>query len=263
MLRTSNVLHKAIVGNHMAKTINDELLGNKMSLLGGDFLLAKSLNEIALLRNDYVQELMSSSLRDMTESQFLGLRDNDNNPLPSKPNDVQNDIDVPECFTTIPIDSSIFLGNMKSEWILRKVLDSGHLLARACQSALLFSVEDDSITNLGYRIGRNYALFEHAHNDLKLFNEGEFSLLSAPVMLHLEGDPKFYVNIEKGLKNVNDIDYNYIRDVVMTNGYGIRRTKELKNIFHRNVLNSIDEFPNSDAKNSLIDIMVAINNVNL
>lgn len=262
MLRTSNILHKAIIGSHVKR--NEEIVfGNKMSLLGGDYLLAKSFKEIALLRNTYIQELMSSGVRDMSESQFLGTRDNDNNPLPNKPNIKQKDIDVPECFTPTSIDSTNIMGHMKSEWILRNLLDCSHLLARACQSTLHLNVKDDSILNLGYQIGRNYALFEQAHQDIILLNNDKFALTAAPVMLHLEADPNLYADIEKGVKNVNDVNYDLIRKKILLKGDGIRKTQRLKTEFLQNAIMFINEFPKSDARHTLIDIMYTVNKLSI
>lgn len=59
--------------------------GNKIALLSGDYLLGNSCVELANLRNQEIVELISSALRDLAESEFIGIRDIQNIPLPYRP----------------------------------------------------------------------------------------------------------------------------------------------------------------------------------
>lgn len=46
--------------------------GNKIAILGGDYLLAKACVGLADLRNTYVVELISSAIADFTQANFFG-----------------------------------------------------------------------------------------------------------------------------------------------------------------------------------------------
>ncbi|KAG6463021.1 hypothetical protein O3G_MSEX013605, partial [Manduca sexta] len=88
MIRTSHLVHKGLVNMNARRTADepdDMMFGNKIALLSGDYLLANSCTELANLRNQELVELMSSAVRDLAEAEFLGERDEQNNPLPSRP----------------------------------------------------------------------------------------------------------------------------------------------------------------------------------
>ena len=57
----------------------DDLLlleyGNKIAILGGDYLLANACTGLASLRNTYIVEMISKAIADFTQSEFLGPRD--------------------------------------------------------------------------------------------------------------------------------------------------------------------------------------------
>lgn len=86
MIRTSHLVHKGLVNlPPQADASGDMMFGNKIALLSGDYLLSNSCAELAGLRNQDLVELMSSAVRDLTEAEFVGPRDKQNNPLPAKP----------------------------------------------------------------------------------------------------------------------------------------------------------------------------------
>jgi decaprenyl-diphosphate synthase subunit 2 len=96
MIRTSHLIHKGLINIETDEEDSSDLnFGNKLALLCGDYLLSTSFHEVARLKNFHVQEIISSSLRDLVESEFLGLRDKQNQPVPSKPLPVQKHITIP------------------------------------------------------------------------------------------------------------------------------------------------------------------------
>ncbi|RVE47231.1 hypothetical protein evm_008099 [Chilo suppressalis] len=80
---------------------------------------------------------MSSAVRDLAEAEFLGERDEQNNPLPSRP--------VPEASWEPASDWDCILdplpmggvqGCLRREWVARHVLAAGALLGKSCSAAL-------------------------------------------------------------------------------------------------------------------------------
>lgn len=258
MLRTGYVVHNGI--KHCT-TKNDAILSeNKMALLGGDYLLAKSSNELASIKNQYLNEIVSSGIRDMTECQFLGIRDCHNEPIPTKPIIPQKNVEIRNEFGTKPMDARGILGYMRSEWTLRNILAGGHLLAKACQGTLKIAGHNQSVQNLGYLIGKHFVLLTQAHIDKELFADGkigQFNLTSAPIMLHLEDDPSLYDVIELGIENVNLIDFGLIRKIIKS-GRGIEKTQQLKEYHCDQVLNAINKFKSSDARSALKNLVFAV-----
>lgn len=82
---------------------------------------------------------MSSAVRDLAEAEFLGRRDNQNNPLPSIP----------------PADRTNYAVN---EWTLMNVLGAGALLGKSCKGTLKLAGHNEEIQELGYKFGKHLAL---------------------------------------------------------------------------------------------------------
>jgi Geranylgeranyl pyrophosphate synthase len=81
-------------------------------------------------------ELMSSAVRDLAEGEFVGRRDQQNNPLPSP----QGVSDATE------------------DWTLRNVLSAGSLLGKSCQGTLKLAGHGTELQEQGYKFGKHLAL---------------------------------------------------------------------------------------------------------
>lgn len=253
MIKTSHLIHKGLVSlDAEDDNFSDLNYGNKLALLSGDYLLSSSFNEVAKLKNFHVQETISSTLRDLAESEFIGLRTKQNEPIPSKPVQKQKDIAIPLEFGVKPFEIKDVLGNMKAEWTLRNVLGGGTLLGKCCQCTLILANHESRIQELGYTFGRNLALAWQARLEKELIKDEKFSLISAPVMLHLEHDPSFYKEIEKGLSD--EINYDLVREIVMS-GPALEKTSQLQKDFSAEALHVLEEFPDSESKVALVNIV--------
>lgn len=260
MVRTSNILHNSILNFQTDDTeeFSDLNFGNTICLLSGDFLLSNSFAEVAGLRNQEVSEIVSMCLRDLVEAEFIKPRDKQNRPLPVEPSDVPNNtIVVPNEYGTAPLKVKEVLGNAKAEWTLRHFLGSASLLAKCCQGALKLANHPEEFQKLGYLFGRNMALAWQAHFDSEIYQEGKsgpFSLISAPLMFHLQHDREFYKEIEKGFEDVHNCDFEKIREVVRQ-GPGLRMTEEMKNEFTDKCFVVLDGFQASEAKTALQNLV--------
>lgn len=65
MIRTSNLVHKGLVNIYPSdastESIKDKNYGNKIALLGGDYLIGLCCSELANLRNSEVRNIKTSS----------------------------------------------------------------------------------------------------------------------------------------------------------------------------------------------------------
>lgn len=91
---------------------------------------------------------MSSAVRDLAEAEFVGRRDDQNNPLPSIP----------------PADRT---GYAVAEWTLRNVLSAGALLGKSCQGTLKLAGHSDEMQEQGYKFGKHLALAWQVINELQ------------------------------------------------------------------------------------------------
>lgn len=235
--------------------------GNKIALLSGDYLLSNSFHQLACLKNHDLNELMSSALRDLVECDFLGRRDEQNQPLPAKPLplDEREDVSIPPEFGVAPlkIDANRVLGNAKAEWMLRNILGGASLLGKSCQGAMLLAGHSSDIQEQAFLFGKYLGLTWQSHCELQQFlaaKYGAFSLISAPVLFHLEHDMDAYEEIKKGKDNIANVDYAKLHNAIL-NGPGIEKTKYLRTELAEEALEYLKVFTVTSAHDALENII--------
>ncbi|GBP10290.1 Decaprenyl-diphosphate synthase subunit 2 [Eumeta japonica] len=270
MIRTSHLVHKGLVNmnvEHDVDTASDMMFGNKIALLSGDYLLANSCSELANLRNQELVELISSAIRDLAEAEFLGERDEQNNPLPSPPIQYRINPNEPtdwECAMD-PLPMRGVLGAARREWRARHVLAAGALLGKSCCGALKLAGHAQNVQNKGYLFGCHLALAWQAFLDLEQFASSDpsrFSLVGAPFTFTLEARPDLYRYIEAGKRSVDDVDYRTLYKAVIE-GDGIAKTKQLQREHIQAACEVLETFPNCDARTALTNILVAMHADNI
>lgn len=151
----------------------------------------------------------------------------------------------------------------ENEWTLRHILSAGSLLGKSCQGALKLAGLKEDFQRKGYAFGKHLALAWQACIDIEPFKissipyGAQFSLVSAPVLYHLDQDPDLYQEIIKGIESIDDIDYPKIHKIIY-NGPGVEKTKELQQKHSSAALEVLNEFPDSDARTALQNIIFAM-----
>lgn len=274
MIRVSHLVHNSLVNlqSEPKDETGDIIFGNKISLLTGDYLLGHASLELANLRNQAITGVISSAIRDFTESEFIGDRDNQNNVLPSKPNaeygppsGTLSDLDDDFFETDVlkPTNVNKYLGIPEKEWEVRHLLHAGHLLARSCQGALNLAKQPEELQKYGFLFGKHLSLAWQACLDYKPFRnstlpQGDtFNLIGAPVLFHLSYDPTAYEEIEKGKHSIENIDFVKLHSLIRL-GPGLKLTKDLQLKHTRKALNVLEYFPPSEARTALENILVAM-----
>ncbi|KAG5677140.1 hypothetical protein PVAND_006922 [Polypedilum vanderplanki] len=280
MVRTANMIHSSGVLNlqHLQKSGNDLsfdsdlIFGNKIALLGGDILLGNASTQMAQLKNQEVVELMCTAARDISDSHFIGDRDVQNNPLPWDPvkraeeirntTDIESEVQVDEIDNKQPFNLRLMLGGPESEWTVRHTLANGTLLGKSCQSALMLAKQPVELQRQAYFFGKHLALAWQASMDLEPYKTElplghKLSLISAPILYHLQYDASIYDEIKKGMESVDDVNYYKIHKEV-SRGPGIERTKELQSKHTLAAMTELYKFPKSDAREALEKIILAM-----
>lgn len=218
--------------------------------------------------------MLSATLRDMSESEFIGDRDEQNHPLPSlPPKNPQRSLTAEaldeeyrrhlEGDVIKPIEKNRFMGSPESEWALRHSLSVGSLLGKGCFGALKLAELSVEIQRNGFWFGKNFALTWQACADLEPFKSNElpenatFSLVSAPVLFHLEYDPDAYEEIKKGRISVENIDYQRLHREILK-GPGVEKTIRLRQRQATATTKSLDSFPECKARNFLQSMIQAL-----
>lgn len=220
--------------------------------------------------------MISSVLRDQSESEFIGLRDEQNNALPSKPGRGRREMCLDELNIEIqrlleqdtlkPVKKDAFMLSPDGEWMLRNLLSTGSLLGHGCQGALKLAQVSEELQHIAFRFGYHLSLTWQASLDLEVFEtstlpeDATFSLVSAPVLFHLEHDPSLYEEIKKGVDHVENIDFQKVfREV--SNGPGIEKTQSLQRLHSLAAMKLLNRFPESEARSALHNILLAMQDI--
>lgn len=217
--------------------------------------------------------LLTTAARDVGDSNFLGDRDVQNNPLPSNPllkleEQKKNpalfeEVSTDQIDNTLPFKLHDVMGTAEQEWRLRWTLAGGTLLGKSCQASMVLAKHNEEIQREIYFMGKHLYLGYRAAKDLKIFKSkklpesGRFSLVSAPVLFHLEHEPEFYEEIEKGLETIDNVDFEKIHKIVR-NGPGIAKTKELLSKNNLIAFTLLHKFPKSESQRAIENLILAL-----
>ncbi|XP_013183556.1 all trans-polyprenyl-diphosphate synthase PDSS2 [Amyelois transitella] len=230
MIRTGHLIHKGIVNVPFAKRSKDTesaIFGNKIAILLGDYLLVTANAMLAGLRNSDVSYIISTALKDLSEGEFFGERDEQNMPLPGKPKKTVDDFKI--TFDTNSITVEEVIGKPKTEWTARTVFNGVSLLGRGCQASMVLNKQSREMQNLAYYFGCHVGLAWQAATELQQLTsetKEQFCLASAPVLFALEGNPDLYKIIDQAKNDVKDVDYEDLKfNILKTDA--VDRTKKL------------------------------------
>jgi len=219
MINTGQAIHQSVVNLpvNIAEEPDDDIrsvllqleYGNKISILGGDYLLANASTGLAALRIPKIVEIVSIAIAEFTQSEFLGQQDPQGRVVPSS--------------DQLSVES----------WVTRARLGSGSLLGAGCQGEMLLAGHDQHTQNLAHDLGQCLALAVRAHDEKIMFTEeggvnsgALFSLASLPVQLHLQQDPELLSYIQDFSSDLSQLNYRKIYDAVIS-GQALETTSEL------------------------------------
>jgi decaprenyl-diphosphate synthase subunit 2 len=216
---------------------------------------------------------LTTAGRDVGDSNFLGDRDIQNNPLPSDPfkkleeqkknPSLFDEVSTDQIDNTLPFKLHDIMGTAEQEWRLRHTLGGGTLLGKSCQAAMILAKQNEEVQKEIYFMGKHMYLGYRAAKDLSIFRakelpaSGKFSLVSAPVLFHLEHQPDLYEEIKKGAESIENINYKKIFKIVR-NGPGIEMTRELLNKNNLIAFTLLHKFPKSDSQRAIENLILAL-----
>ncbi|CAM1291965.1 PDSS2 (predicted) [Pycnogonum litorale] len=233
MLYTFRAIHSGLIdeGDSSEISTSDVNLGNKISILAGDFILATVSDRLAKLQNTKVVELMAKTIGDMSMSSLLqneeNLADRINEGIPG--------------------------------WERRTYLSSASLLDRSCQAALELAELHPRLTKTGSAFGKEIGnAWQARHEIMQMMNHVQpmLDLLSAPVIFYLQRNQNSMDEIQR-CKDDKDFCEKFRTDVLTSNA--IPRTKDLCKQYCDSANDRLDVFNDSEAKTALKNIIGAIN----
>ncbi|KAG0044308.1 coq1 putative hexaprenyl diphosphate synthase [Gryganskiella cystojenkinii] len=245
MIHTASLLHDDVIdlADKRRNLVSaNESFGNKMAVLGGDFLLARASIALARLRNHEVTELISTVIANLVEGEFMQLRNGQ----------VENGRNRSK-------------GSMTTfEYYMEKTyMKTASLISKSCRSSAVLGGATDEVCDIAYIYGKNIGLAFQLVDDMLDFTvtSDEFGkpagadlklgLATAPVLFAWEEYPELGKLIKRNFDQEGDVELAW--DLVLKS-QGLAQTRMLAQSHCQKAISALDGLPDSLAKTALIQL---------
>jgi hexaprenyl-diphosphate synthase len=245
LIHTASLLHDDVIDNSTARRSSPSAnisFGNKMAVLAGDFLLGRASVALARLRDAEVIELLATVIANLVEGEFMQLKNTAQDELKPKWS-----------------DQSI------SYYLQKTYLKSASLISKSCRAAALLGQSSPEVVEAAYAYGKNLGLaFQLVDDMLDYTISGEelgkpagadlkLGLATAPLLFAWKENPDLSALV--GRKFAGDGDVEMARDLVLRSD-GLAQTRALAQEYADKATDAIRDFPESEAKDGLVEMCV-------
>lgn len=222
LIHVASLLHDDVIDEaetRRGKRALNLVVGNKVAILAGDFLLARASMTLASLENTTVVQLMSQILEDLVSGEILQ--------------------------ATAAPESLISM-----EHYMRKTYHkTASLMANACKATAVITGSDGQTCDAAFNFGRNLGLAFQVVDDVldytsssmvlgkPALNDIKAGLVTCPVLFAAEEHPELAPMIQRKFRNPGDIDHTIW---CVQNSQGIQRSRHLAESYIQEALESLD-----------------------
>ncbi|KAH8703925.1 putative hexaprenyl pyrophosphate synthetase Coq1 [Talaromyces proteolyticus] len=243
LIHTASLLHDDVIDNAVTRRSSSSAnmqFGNKMAVLAGDFLLGRASVALARLRNPEVIELLATVIANLVEGEFMQLK-----------NTAANE--------TYPV----FTDDTISYYLQKTYLKTASLISKSCRAAALLGEHTPETVEAAYLYGRNLGLAFQLVDDMLDYTvtstefgkpagaDLELGLATAPLLFAWKRNPELGALV--GRKFGQDGDVERARHLVSQSD-GVEQTRLLAQEYADKAVEAIQIFPDSEAKNGLIEM---------
>ncbi|CUM66026.1 uncharacterized protein PRCAT00003680001 [Priceomyces carsonii] len=276
MIHTASLLHDDVIDISDARRgrpSGNIAFTNKMAVLAGDFLLGRASVAIARLRNPEVIELLSTTIANLVEGEFMQLK---NTVISTEPNQIINDGEkkkIPVATGKVPtkqheysvqvpkkVDHTTNV-NAAFEYYLHKTyLKTASLMSKLSRAtAVLSGAQEDVIENC-YDFGRNLGLCFQIVDDLLDYTSSDVAfgkpsqadlklgLATAPVLFAWKDKPELGELISRKFSEDGDVE---IARRAVKECHGLEQTQQMAKEYCQKALENLRTLPDSDSRNAL------------
>ncbi|KAK3937157.1 mitochondrial putative hexaprenyl pyrophosphate synthase [Diplogelasinospora grovesii] len=245
LIHTASLLHDDVIDHSVSRrgapSANLEF-GNKMAVLAGDFLLGRASVALARLRHAEVVELLATVIANLVEGEFMQLKNtarDETNPRWSE--------------------------DTLTYYLQKTYLKTASLISKSCRAAALLGGSDAQTVDAAYVYGKNLGLAFQLVDDMLDYTRSEkelgkpagadleLGLATAPLLFAWKTMPELGALV--GRKFEREGDVARARDLVMQSD-GIEQTRALAEDYAEQAIAAIRPFPDSEAKDGLIEMAV-------
>lgn len=245
LIHTASLLHDDVIDNSIARRSSPSAnvsFGNKMAVLAGDFLLGRASVALARLRDAEVIELLATVIANLVEGEFMQLKN-----------------------TALDESNPTWTEDTLSYYLQKTYLKSASLISKSCRAAALLGQSSPEVVEAAYSYGRNLGLAFQLVDDMLDYTttseslgkpagaDLELGLATAPLLFAWKDNQQLGVLV--GRKFAADGDVQMAKDLVARSD-GIEQTRALAQDYADKAACAISGFPDSEAKEGLLEMCV-------
>ncbi|ODV78169.1 hexaprenyl pyrophosphate synthetase mitochondrial precursor [Suhomyces tanzawaensis NRRL Y-17324] len=275
MIHTASLLHDDVIDLSDARRgrpSGNIAFTNKMAVLAGDFLLGRASVAIARLRNPEVIELLSTTIANLVEGEFMQLK---NTVMSTEPT-INNDGDaktVPEATGKVPtvlheysvatpksVDHATNVDAAFEYYLHKTYLKTASLMSKLSRAAAVLSGAQDDVVENCYQFGRNLGLCFQIVDDMLDYTSSDdaigkpsqadlkLGLATAPILFAWRERPELGELIARKFKEDGDVE---IARRAVQQFDGVEKTRQMAREYCHRALENLSVLPPSDARSAL------------
>ena len=252
MIHTASLFHDDVIDKAATRrgvpSVN-QVFGNKLAILGGDFLLSRASVALARLKSLEVVELLSTVIEHLVKGEVMQM----------KPYEFDF---TSEATTSVPSSSSSSLAKPALEYYLRKnFYKTASLMGNSSLAAAVLgghsTLDQRACYLYGTYVGQAFQLIDDAldfEGSLQAIGKAPLAdirsgLATAPILFAAEEFPKLITLIGRKFEAPGDVDEAVL---LVGRSQGIARTKALAQVHSERAMDAIMTLKQSEARDALI-----------
>lgn len=276
MIHTASLLHDDVIDladARRGRPLGNIAFTNKMAVLAGDFLLGRASVAIARLRNPEVIELLSTTIANLVEGEFMQLKNtvmsqdpdhisNDGTvkPIPQPTGKVPTKLHQYHVATPADLDHATNV-NAAFEYYLHKTyLKTASLMSKSSRAAAVLLGAHDNVIENCYEFGRNLGLCFQVVDDMLDYTLSDaafgkpsqadlkLGLATAPILFAWKQRPELGEMIGRKFSAPGDVE---AARRAVAECEGLEQTREMAQDYCTRALANLRALPESDARSAL------------
>lgn len=259
---------------HVASLLHDDVLdksplrrgapsapaafGNKLAVLGGDFLLGRASAALSRLGSHEVVELIASVIANLVEGEILQMKGSGSEAAPSPSSSASGAIDLKDIHSSPSPSSS----DKWSIYLKKTYLKTASLMAKGARAAVVLGGcrEGEVWKEVAYAYGRNLGIAFQLIDDTLDFSSStaqlgkpgfadlRLGLATGPALYAAEEFPELEAMIERRFGKDGDVERAL---TLISSSRGVERTRELARIHAEKAREVLALLPRSEARDAL------------
>ncbi|KAK4690326.1 hexaprenyl-diphosphate synthase, partial [Lecanoromycetidae sp. Uapishka_2] len=245
LIHTASLLHDDVIDNSTSRRSSPSAnisFGNKMAVLAGDFLLGRASVALARLRDAEVIELLATVIANLVEGEFMQLK-----------NTAQDEA------------NPVWTEDTLSYYLQKTYLKSASLISKSCRATALLGQTSPEVVEAAYSYGRNLGLAFQLVDDMLDYTTSsqalgkpagadlELGLATAPLLFAWKDNQQLGVLV--GRKFSAEGDVQMARELVARSS-GLEQTRALAQEYADKAADAVSKFPDSEAKDGLLEMCI-------